>query len=83
MQLIEVNNKTTQKEFLDVARIIYKDDKTWVCPLDVEISNIFNAKENTFYTHGDACRWVLKNSSGELIGRVAAFINEQKAHTFD
>jgi hypothetical protein len=83
MQLIEVNNKTTQKEFLEVARIIYKDDKTWVCPLDVEISNIFNAKENTFYTHGDACRWVLKNSSGELIGRVAAFINEQKAHTFD
>ena len=83
MQLIEVNNKNTQKDFLEVARIIYKDDPVWVCPLDIEIDNIFNPKENTFYTHGEACRWILKNDNGELIGRVAAFINEKKAFTFD
>tara|TARA_Y100001954_G_scaffold219103_1_gene252915 strand:+ start:464 stop:1756 length:1293 start_codon:yes stop_codon:yes gene_type:complete len=83
MQLIEVTDKKTRKDFLDVARIIYKNDKTWVCPLDIEINNIFDPKENTFYSHGDACRWILKDNSGNLIGRVAAFINEKKANTFD
>ena len=83
MQLIEVTDKKTKKDFLDVARIIYKDDSTWVCPLDIEINNIFDPRENTFYTHGDACRWILRDNTGNLIGRVAAFINQKKAHTFD
>ena len=44
MQLIEVNNNNTRKAFLDVARIIYKDDPVWVCPLDIEIDNIFGPR---------------------------------------
>ena len=42
MQLIEVQNKQTQKAFLNVARIIYKNDKNWVCPLDKQIEEIFD-----------------------------------------
>lgn len=59
MKLIEVNSKALSRNFLDVARIIYKDDQYWVCPLDSMINAIFDPKKNVFYTHGDACRWIL------------------------
>ncbi len=33
MHLVEVTDKTTARQFLDVARVLYKDDPVWVCPL--------------------------------------------------
>ncbi|NTW32640.1 MAG: GNAT family N-acetyltransferase [Bacteroidetes bacterium] len=83
MKIIEVNDKKTIKEFLDTARIIYKGDEFWVCPLDQEIESIFDSKKNVFFAHGEAIRWILKNDKGELIGRVAAFINRNKANNFE
>lgn len=75
MELIEINDKLTGKQFLNVARFIYKNDKNWVCPLDNDIDGIFDPKQNSYYKHGTAIRWVLKNDLGKLIGRVAAFID--------
>ena len=83
MKLIEVSNKKTAKQFLDVARKLYKNDDNWVCPLDKNIKSIFNRDNNPFYKHGDAIRWVLVSDSGELIGRVAAFLDEKKSKNFD
>jgi hypothetical protein len=83
MSITEVTTEKTEAEFLDVARKIYKNDKTWVCPLDKDIDGIFNPNENPFYKHGMAKRWVLKNDSGELIGRIAAFIDYKKANDSD
>ncbi|RLD33656.1 MAG: GNAT family N-acetyltransferase [Bacteroidetes bacterium] len=83
MKLIEVNDKKSRKQFLDVAREIYKNDDNWVCPLDRTLESIFSREENPFYTHGDAIRWVLVNEEGKLIGRVAAFIDDLKSKNFD
>lgn len=83
MQLIEVKDNKTRKEFLDAARIVYKNDDVWVCPLDAEIEAVFNPQQNNFHQHGEVIRWVLKNDKGELIGRVAAFINKNKAYNFE
>ena len=83
MKIIEVNDKQTCKEFLEVAKIIYKNDNVWVCPLDAEIESIFNPMENIFFQNGKACRWILKDENNLLIGRVAAFINLKKAFSFD
>ena len=82
MKIIEVNNKKTIKDFLDTAKILYKGDKFWVCPLDQEIETIFDSSKNVFFSHGEATRWVLKNDKDELIGRVAAFINTKKANNY-
>ena len=82
MKIIEVTNKKTSKQFLDVGRIIYKDDSNWVCPLDKTINDTFDPKKNVFFTHGQASRWILFNDKNELIGRVAAFINNKKAYNF-
>lgn len=75
MELIEIKDKRTRKMFLDVARFIYKNDKNWVCPIDNDIESIFDPKKNSYYNHGTAIRWVLKNDNGELIGRISAFID--------
>jgi len=75
MNVKKVIDKKGRKEFIQVAKIIYKNDATWVCPIDNEIDAIFDPKQNVYYSHGIAERWVLKNESGKLIGRIAAFID--------
>lgn len=82
MQLTEVATKKTIREFLRVPRIIYAGDPFWVCPLDRETESIFDRDRNVFFQHGEAVRWILKDGSGKLIGRVAAFINRNKAFTY-
>lgn len=82
MQVLPVNDSTTAKQFLDVARFIYQHDKNWICPLDQDVEAVFDPKKNTFFNHGSCSRWVLKNEKGETIGRVAAFINEKKANQY-
>jgi hypothetical protein len=82
MTFKEVKDPQSKRDFLDVARHIYKDDINWVCPLDMEIEAVFDPKKNNFHTHGQSIRWVLKSSSGVLLGRIAAFINEKKAYQF-
>jgi hypothetical protein len=83
MQIIEVNTKDTRKAFLDVPRILYKNDPLWVCPLDKDIESVFDPARNNFHQFGICCRWILKDEHGKLIGRIAAFINKKKAYHYD
>lgn len=83
MNINEVKNKADKKAFLDVARILYKGDNTWVCPLDNDIEAVFDPAKNNFHQHGKVTRWILTDNTGALIGRVAAFINEKKAYHYD
>jgi hypothetical protein len=79
MRIIEVNNRRSRNAFHDVTRIIYKNDDTWVCPLDKEIESIFDPEKNVFFRHGEATRWLLYDDRSKLIGRVAAFIDRNTA----
>ncbi|MEO8794005.1 MAG: GNAT family N-acetyltransferase [Daejeonella sp.] len=79
MIIEEVKSNSQKKQFLDVARIIYRDDQNWVCPLDIDIEAIFDPLKNNFHNHGKSTRWILKSNDGKLIGRIAAFINDKKA----
>lgn len=83
MTISEVKDKATRKAFLDTARIIYKDDKIWVCPLDNDIEAVFDPVKNNFHSFGKCIRWVLKDDDGKLIGRIAAFINNKKAYHYE
>jgi hypothetical protein len=81
-RLIEVVDKQTSGQFLETARILYENDNNFICPLDSMIEGVFDPRQNFFFTHGEATRWILKDSSGHLVGRVAAFINKRKAFSF-
>ncbi|MFI3301782.1 MAG: hypothetical protein SNH35_05055 [Rikenellaceae bacterium] len=78
-RLVEVTDARTQKEFLDLARRLYKGNTHWVCPLDETINKIFDPSHNTLFKGGDARRWLVYNSDGTSVGRIAAFYNHEKA----
>ncbi|MBC8319805.1 MAG: hypothetical protein H8E34_03680 [Bacteroidetes bacterium] len=77
--LTEVSNKRTIREFLDFPSTLYKDDKNWIRPLDIDIEKIFNPKKNRLFKRGKAIRWILKDANHKVIGRIAAFYDEKTA----
>jgi len=79
MKITEVTNRKERKDFLNVAKVIYRNDTTWVCPLNKDIDSIFDPEKNAYYSHGEATRWVLKDPDNNLIGRVASFIDHKSA----
>ncbi len=83
MKIIEVTTAAHRKAFLDVVKTIYKGDKNYARPLDDEIEGIFNPNENSFFAHGKATRWILQDNNGNIIGRIGAYINNNKAYTFE
>jgi hypothetical protein len=75
MLVTEVLTKREKEEFINFPRKLYKGDPFWVCPLDNSVESIFNPDTNQAFSHGVAVRWILKDSDGITIGRVAAFID--------
>jgi len=82
MKITEVTDNRSVREFHQVPYFIYREDPMWVCPLIDEVEAIFDPAKNSFFKNGEAIRWVLKDEKGKLIGRVAAFINRNKAFKF-
>lgn len=83
MNIVTVSDAQTAKEFLTFPVKLYKNDKNWIRPLDKDIEDVFDKKENKYFRHGEAERWILRNEAGETIGRVAAFINKKTANAND
>jgi hypothetical protein len=77
--IIEVTTYKLEKKFLELPRILYKNDQYWVCVPDNEIRKIFNPSKNPNFIDGEASRWILTNENGLVIGRIAAFYNMKKA----
>ena len=83
MQLVEVNDKRTRKLFHKVPHLIYRNDKNWAASLQGMIEGIFDPKKNKTFRNGKAIRWVLIDDKGNLLGRIAAFINYNLAKTYE
>jgi len=79
--LVEVKNRKTKREFLELPIKLYANEVNWIRPLDVDIENIFNPKKNKHFRHGEAIRWILVDSNHQTVGRVAAFIDFEVATT--
>ena len=77
MQIIEVNDPQSAKEFIKVNVLINKTNANYIRPLDKDIHDVFDQKKNKTFRFGKVTRWILKNDSGELIGRIAAFTNKK------
>ena len=78
MNIAEVTDKKSTKEFLELQRKLYKNDPNFISPLDKDIEAVFDPKLNNFHSHGIIKRWIAKNDMGKTVGRIAAFINHQK-----
>lgn len=77
MQIIPVTDETTANEFIRTAVAINKNNQNWIRPLDKDINEVFDKEKNKAFRFGEVIRWVLKDDRGNLIGRIAAFINKK------
>jgi hypothetical protein len=77
MQLVEVTDKQTVKDFLTVNALLNKSNPNYIRPLDNEVNDVFDPAKNKNYKYGETKRWVAMDDEGELIGRIAAFTNSK------
>jgi hypothetical protein len=77
MQLTEVTTPQLAKEFLQVNVEINKNNPNYIIPLEKDVNDVFDPKRNKSFRFGETTRWILKDSNGKLIGRIAAFANKK------
>lgn len=77
MTVSEVTTAKQRHEFLMLPVKLYKNEPTFIRPLDKDVEAVFDKHKNKTFQHGDCIRWILQNDAGETIGRVAAFINQK------
>lgn len=77
MLISQVNSKVDEKDFLRVHIICNQSNPSWIQPLDKDILQVFDPKKNKAFRFGEASRWNLKDDRGQLLGRIAAFVNKK------
>ncbi|HTI89765.1 MAG TPA: hypothetical protein VL727_04205 [Puia sp.] len=77
MQLIEVSNPSLVKDFIQANVELNRKNPAYIRPIDKEINEVFDPKQNKAFRHGECTRWVLKDDEGRPIGRIAAFVNKK------
>ena len=76
MPLLEVLTARQQRQFCALPHRLHRHVAAYIGPLDNEVDAVFDpAKNQLFAAGGEAQRWLLTTAQGEVIGRIAAFIN--------
>ena len=82
--LKEVKTASDEKVWLHVDRPIYKGNPMWVCPLDNDISRVFDPQVNKKFNNGEAIRWTAFDcATGEAVGRIAAFYENNASEDYE
>lgn len=82
-QLREVISRKDKKDFLSFPSLLYKNDPYYVRPLDNDVNKLFDPDGNKRLRKGEAIRWLLVDSAGKIVGRIAAFIDPDAARNND
>lgn len=83
-KLIEVQSRADADIWLHLDRPIYKQYPNWVCPLDSDISKVFDPAHNGKFKNGEAIRWYAVDTlTGEAVGRIAAFYDRNTLEEYD
>lgn len=77
MNIFEVADQQTAREFLEVNAIMNAGNAAYIRALDNEVNEVFDPNKNKHHRYGEAKRWIAKSDDGKLIGRIAAFTNEK------
>ena len=77
--LEQVTAPVQEEEFLALPKRLYKGNRYWVCPLDDDIKSVFDPARNELFANGEAVRWIARDTSGQVVGRIAAFYNKEQA----
>lgn len=73
-QLVKISHTEQLKAFIQFPKLLYKEDKNYIMPLDKDIFAVFDNKENPAFKTGECAQWLLYLDN-EIVGRNAAFYN--------
>lgn len=71
------DSSSSLSDFLKVNVRVNRKNPNYIQPLDKDIKDVFDPNKNKYFKNGEARRWLLKDDSGNLIGRIAAFVNSK------
>ncbi len=71
-----VSTAREKKLFIRLPWTIYRDDPHWVPPLLMERQDFLNPAKNPFFDHSDVRLFLARDAAGEVVGRIAAIVNE-------
>ena len=74
INIIEVNGKSSRREFIKFPWKIYREDPNWVPPLLLELKNQLNPAKNPFFKSAKVKYWIALQD-GNTVGRIAGIIN--------
>jgi hypothetical protein len=77
MTIVEVQDQKSAQLFLHFPISLYSKEANWIRPLDSDVNTVFNTEKNKTFRNGECTRWILKNQKGEVIGKIAAFVNRK------
>jgi len=77
MRIVEVKTSHHIREFNRLPVKLYRTESCWIRPIDADVEAVFNPKKNKLFLHGECTRWILQDESANVIGRVAAFIDQK------
>jgi len=73
--LIPVTNQKDLTGFITLPWKIYRDNPAWVPPLISEEKKLFNPSVHPFYRHAEVEFYLVKDSKGQSVGRIAGIVN--------
>jgi hypothetical protein len=76
MQLVQVVTKKDEQDFIRVNSLLNGVYPDYIQPLDKDIQEVFDPEKNKALLSAEASRWLLLDKEGQLIGRIAAFVNK-------
>lgn len=85
IEMINTENKSQVKRFVNIPFRLYKDHPQWVPPLYIDAEMMLNRKKHPYYEHSDADFFIAVRD-GRDVGRIAALENKRyndyhKVHT--
>ena len=80
-KIIPVLDAPRVEQWLRLPWSIYSEDKNWIPHLLQDVAKVFDPTKNKLLKDGKAMRWVLEDEQGQVIGRIAAFVDPKTAHT--
>jgi GNAT superfamily N-acetyltransferase len=69
---VNLEDRRQVNRFLEFPFKVYKNTAQWVPPIESDARRMLDRRQNPFFLHSDASFWVALDSSGRVIGRIAA-----------
>lgn len=70
-----VQSWADRKRFIAFPYDLYKEERFWIPMLRIDQERLLNPRKNAFFEHGEIQPFLATDSSGSVVGRIAAIVN--------